>query len=477
MPSEFFLRSRRVITPDGLRPAMIHIQNGAVAAALNYEHNTDATPLEDLGDLVLMPGLVDMHVHLNEPGRTEWEGFETGTRAAAAGGVTTLVDMPLNSTPVTTTLTALQEKRKAASKKLWVDCGFHAGLVPGNSHELEAMIEAGVLGVKTFLAHSGIDDFPNATETDLRAAMPIIAKHGLPLLVHAELEHAPATAWPLHQISPKSHRPNDFENHGQAVVGTSNASPRSFQNYLASRPHAWELNALALMIKLCEECHCSVHIVHLSSSAAIPMLQHARAQGLPITVETCPHYLFFAAEEIPDGDTRFKCAPPIRERENREQLWAALKQGVIDFIASDHSPCPPEMKRLAEGDFQRAWGGIASLQFTLPVMWTAARQRGFSLFELSEWLCRRPAELVGLQGHKGAIAPGHDADFVVWNPEASFTLEASMIHHRHKLTPYEGRRLSGVVEKTFLRGDKVFARGNFVAAPAGGILMRPDNQT
>ncbi len=511
--SEFFLRSRRVVTPSGLRAAAIHIKDGVIVEVIYNEQALTQYPLEDFGELVVMPGLVDIHVHLNEPGRTEWEGFETGAQAAAAGGVTTLVDMPLNSTPVTTTTAALQEKRKAASKKLWVDCGLHAGLVPGNHHELEALIKAGVLGVKTFLVHSGIDDFPNATEADLRAAMPIIAKHGLPLLVHAEIETvpatawplhqtslqshntkesenlgqaevgtfeavkpAPATAWPLHQISRQSHGTKEFESLSQAVVGTYIANPRSYQTYLASRPPAWELEAIALMIKLCEEYHCRVHIVHLSSAAAIPMLRQARARGLPLTVETCPHYLFFTAEEIPDGDTRFKCAPPIRERDNRELLWAALQGGAIDFIASDHSPCPPKMKRLDEGDFMAAWGGIASLQFTLPVIWTAARQRGFSLFDLSEWLCRRPAEVVGLRGRKGAIAPGYDADFVVWNPEASFTLNASMIHHRHKVTPYEGREFYGVVEKTFLRGEKVYEQGNFKAEPAGKILVRFDNQ-
>ncbi len=451
MPTEFFLRSRRVITSEGARAAMIHVKDGVIVEVIEHEQASHDYPLEDVGDLIVMPGLVDIHVHLNEPGRAEWEGFETGTRAAAAGGVTTLVDMPLNSTPVTTTVTALQEKRKAASKKLWVDCGFHAGLIPGNHHELEALIQAGVLGVKTFWVHSGIDDFPNATEADLRVAMPIIAKHGLPLLVHAEI------ASPIH---------ND----------KSALDPRSYQAYLASRPQSWELEAIALMVKLCREYDCRAHVVHLSSAAALPMLRQARAEGLPLTIETCPHYLFFAAEEIPDGDTRFKCAPPIREAANREQLWAALKEGVIDFIASDHSPCPPEMKRLAEGDFQHAWGGIASLQFTLPVMWTAARLRGFSLFDLSEWLCRRPAELVGLKGRKGAIAHGYDADFVVWSPEASFTLEASMIHHRHKLTPYAGRKLFGVVDKTFLRGEKVYESGNFLAEPPGKILVRFDAQ-
>lgn len=443
MPNEFYLRSRRVVTSEGVRAAMLHIKDGVIARVLAHDAVAELHPLEEVGELVVMPGVIDTHVHLNEPGRTEWEGFETGTRAAAAGGVTTLVDMPLNSTPVTTTLAALHEKRKAASKKLWVDCGMYAGLVPGNAHELAALMEAGVLGVKTFLTHSGIDDFPNATEADLRAAMPMIAQHDLPLLVHAEISNARSV----------------YDN------------PRSYQTYLASRPHAWELEAVAMMIKLCEEYDCRVHIVHLSSAEAIPMLQRARAEGLPLTVETCPHYLFFSAEEIAEGDTRFKCAPPIREHKNRERLWQALREGVIDFIASDHSPCPPEMKRLEEGEFMRAWGGIASLQFTLPVMWTAARVRGCSLLDLSEWLCRRPAALIGLQNRKGVIAAGYDADFVVWNPEVSFTLDASMIHHRHKLTPYERRELFGVVEKTFLRGEKVYDSGGHNPYTRGILLL------
>ncbi len=493
MPNEFYLRSRRVVTSGGVRAAMLHIKDGVIARVMAHESNTDSHPLEDVGERVIMPGVIDAHVHLNEPGRTEWEGFETGTRAAAAGGVTTLVDMPLNSTPVTTTIAALQEKRKAASEKLWVDCGMYTGLVPGNHNELAALIQAGVLGVKTFLTHSGIEDFPNTTEADLRAAMPLIAQQGLSLLVHAEQNNSPLEGGQggVAHYHEEMKLMNAFENtplpplkggilrarsHGPTPMHAHIASPRSYQTYLASRPHAWELEAIALIIQLCEEYRCRVHIVHLSSAEAIPMLQQARAKGLPITVETCPHYLFFSAEEIAEGDTRFKCAPPIRERENRERLWQALREGVIDFIASDHSPCPPEMKQLENGDFMRAWGGIASLQFTLPVMWTAARERGFGLIDLSEWLCRRPAALVGLQNQKGAISPGYAADFVVWNPEASFTLTASMIHHRHKLTPYVGRELLGVVEKTFLRGEKIYEQGSFIAKPSGKILVRFDAQ-
>ncbi len=448
---DLILRSRRVVTPEGVRHASILVKAGAIVEVVDGDASLENCAIEDAGNLVVMPGLIDSHVHLNDPGHSDWEGFETGTKAAAAGGFTTLVDMPLNSLPVTTTVEALYAKVAAASGNQWVDCGFYAGLVPSNSRAIEPLIQAGVLGVKGFLIHSGLDEFPNASEIDLRAAMPAIARHGLPLLVHAELA-APA--------DPSS---NDV---------ARKYNPRSYADYLASRPPAWELAAIELLIKLCKEFQCRVHIVHLSAASAVPMLLEARRQSLPITVETCPHYLFFAAEEIFDGDTRFKCAPPIREKENREQLWEALKVGVIDFIASDHSPCPPEMKRLDDGDFQNAWGGIASLQFGLSVIWTAARQRGFSFYDLSEWMSRRPALFLGLHGRKGAIAKGYDADFVVWNPEATFTLSSEMIHHRHKVTPYTGQTLFGVVEKTFLRGIEIFERESFLLGPMGKTVLR-----
>jgi len=437
--------------PDGVRHAAILIKAGTIVDVVDGEVTMKNCAIEEVGDLVVMAGLVDTHVHLNDPGRSDWEGFETGTKAAAAGGITTLVDMPLNSTPVTTTVDALHQKIAAASGFQWVDCGFYAGLIPENKNAMAPLIDAGVLGVKTFLIHSGIDDFPNTTEADLRSAMPTIARHGLPLLAHAELNR---------------------DQSGDVDGNAENHDPRSYAAYLASRPRTWENEAVNLMIDLCREYRCRTHIVHLSSAEVLPALKKARQEGLPITVETCPHYLFFAAEEIPGGDTRFKCAPPIREKENREQLWTALQDGVIDFIASDHSPCPPKLKRLDTGDFQRAWGGIASLQFGLPVMWTAARKRGFSMAHLSEWMSRRPAAFVGLEGRKGAIAKGYDADFVVWNPEANFTLTSELIQHRHKITPYAGQTLFGVVEKTFLRGIEIYEGGSFLLGPMGKTLLR-----
>jgi len=444
--TDLALRSRRIVTPDGIRDGAVLIQGGRITDVVSREDIPKDWPVEDVGDSVLMPGLVDSHVHINEPGRTEWEGFETATRAAAAGGITTLVDMPLNSSPVTTTVEAFEQKLAAARGKLWVDCGFYAGLIPGNTAHLEPLIDTGVLGVKAFLVHSGIDDFPNATEADLRAGMPILARSGVPLLVHAECD-----------------------------LGTSPdlTDPRSYAAYVASRPKAWENEAIRLMVDLCNEYGCRTHIVHLSSGEAVSILRAARQDGLPLTVETCPHYLFFAAEDIPDGDTRFKCAPPIRERENCERLWQALREGVIDFVVSDHSPSLPSLKRLDEGDFQQAWGGIASLQLGLPIVWTAARGRGGSVSDVAEWMCRGPAHFLRLDHRKGTIESGKDADLVVWNPEEAFTVAPSMIQHRHHLTPYEGQTLHGVVERTFLRGVKVFESGQFLGSPVGRVVLRP----
>jgi allantoinase len=402
-----------------------------------------------------------------EPGRTEWEGFETATKAAAAGGITTLVDMPLNSLPVTTTLDALKTKLDAAEGKLFVDCGFHAGLIPGNADRLPALIDAGVLGVKAFLVHSGIDEFPNATEDDLRAEMPLIAQSGLPLLVHAEL---PSILHPDAVSRDEESEPHNY----QILPPTSRG--QNYGSYLSSRPRSWEQNAIELMIKLCREYNCRTHILHLSSADAVPALRNARAAGLPITVETCPHYLYFTGEEVPDGDTRFKCAPPIREQENRERLSQALSEGVIDFIVSDHSPCPPEMKCMTSGDFQKAWGGIASLQLGLSIVWTEARRRGCTIENIAAWMSRRPAELVGLDNRKGAISPGFDADLVVWNPDQEFNVTTDKLFHRHKITPYQDRMLAGTIEQTYVRGTRVFHNGEITGQPTGSLLTRHSHE-
>lgn len=429
------------MTPDGIRHGVILIRDGVIDGVADSE--PPGVPVDDAGDLVLMPGLVDSHVHINEPGHTDWEGFETATKAAAAGGVTTVVDMPLNCLPVTTSSEALGAKLARAAGKLWVDCGFYGGLVPESRDSLTPLAEAGVLGFKAFLCHSGLDEFPNVSEEDLRRAMPAIARAGVPLLVHCEL------------ISKK----------GSPGI----SRPTSYQEYLLSRPPSWESDAVDLMIRLSKEFFCKVHIVHVSSSDVIPALQKARRDGIAVTAESCPHYLCFASEEIDDGDTRFKCAPPIRDRENRERLWEALRTGVIDCVVSDHSPCPPDLKA---GDFQSAWGGISSLQFGLPVIWTQAMKRGFSIPDVAKWMCRNPAELAGLSGRKGVISPGYDADLVAWDPEGEVFVDSTEIHHRHKVTPYDGMSLTGKVFHTYVRGHKVFDDGAHVGEPRGRVLTR-----
>jgi len=418
----FAIRSTRVLVDGQLRPATVVVREGRIEAISDLAPT--GIPLQDVGDRVLMSGLVDTHVHINEPGRTEWEGFETATRAAAAGGITTVVDMPLNCIPVTTTAAALEIKKRAAAPRLWVDCGFWGGVVPGNAGELEQMVADGICGFKAFLCHSGIDDFPNASEADLRKAMPILARAGVPLLVHAELDLG---------------APSD------------DRAPQSYARYLASRPKKWEDEAIALMIRLVRETGCRVHIVHLSSATALPMLAGARAEGLPITVETCPHYLCLTAEEVPDCDTAYKCAPPIREAENRDLLWKGLSDGIIDFVISDHSPCTPHLKLPERGDFIEAWGGIASLQLGLSTVWTEAAKRGFSIPDLHRWMSKAPAAFLG-RAEKGRIEPGADADLVAWDPDATWTIAEGDIHHRHKVTPYIGRTVRGRVHATWLRG-------------------------
>ncbi|OUJ74625.1 allantoinase AllB [Hymenobacter crusticola] len=442
---ELAIKSTRTITPTGLQAALVLLADGRIADVMPIDTVVDC-PVLDVQDLALLPGVIDPHVHINEPGRTEWEGFNTATRAALAGGLTTLVDMPLNSAPVTTSVANLEQKLAATRGQLHTNCGFWGGIVPGNAGEVEGLIARGVLGFKAFLTHSGIDDFPNATEQDLRQVMPILARHGLPLLVHCELTTDDNT-WKL-------------------------SDKRSYQNYLASRPKSWEDEAVALMIRLCEEYNCPTHIVHLSSSNSIAPIAAAKANGLPLTVETGQHYLFFSAEDIQDGQTQFKCAPPIRERANNDQLWDALQAGIIDFVATDHSPAPPDLKQLESGDFTTAWGGIASLQLALPVLWTAAQPRGATLSDLARWLSENPAKLIGQAHCKGKIAKGYDADLVVLNANQSFRVTADLIHHKHNVSPYIGQELRGVVEHTFLKGKSVYQRPTFAQLHQGEIITR-----
>ncbi len=441
--------SKRIITPGGVVNGVIIIENSRIVDVTKELPSGDFA-IEDVGDYVVMAGIIDPHVHINEPGRTDWEGFNTATKAALAGGLTSLIEMPLNASPVTTTVDAFDKKISACfdettgKSKLHVNCGFWGGIIPGNENEIEGLIDKGVFGFKAFLTHSGIDEFPNVTDYDLRKAMPLIAKYNLPILVHCEL------------ITGK--------------VETDKPS-RQYQNYLRTRPKKWEDDAIALMIRLCEEFNCKTHIVHLSADTSIDQLIKAKQRGLPLSVETCQHYLYFNAEDILDGKTEYKCAPPIRNKENNENLWEALKDGLIDFVATDHSPAPPALKETESGDFMKAWGGISSIQFSLPALWTVAKKHGCTLSDISRWLCENPARLPSLNS-KGKIEKGFDADLTIWDPETKFVVKAEDIYHRHKLTPYLGEELYGVVKQTWLGGEKIFDKENFMNLHEGRILFK-----
>ncbi len=443
---KFALCSRQVITPAGVSHAAVIVRGGTIQAVVPPGDIPQDCPTEDLEHLVIAPGVVDANVHVNEPGRADWEGFQTATAAAAAGGITTLVDMPLHSSPATTSVAALAEKRAAATGQCYVDVGFYGGLAPAQTQHIAPLIEAGVMGIKTYLCPSGSTELPLSTVHEFHTAMPLLAEAGVPLLVHSEL---PSGRFPV------------------------TSDRRSYAQYQESRPMAWELDAIALVIGLCRRYHCPVHILHLSSAEGVDMVEWAVDEGLPLTVETCPHYLHFAAEQIAAGDTRFKCVPPIRGEQNREQLWRALQRGLIDTISSNHSPCPPAMKQLETGEFTTAWGGIAALQFTLPAVWTGAAARGIKLGNLAIWLSQRPAKVVGLEASKGQIAAGFVADLAIWDPNASFPVTTDIIRHRHRLTPYEGESLQGVVRRTYVRGQLVYQDGQLVGSPQGKLLERP----
>ncbi len=445
-----------MVLPNGIQEAVVMLNEGLIVDVLSSLPAGNNFQLIELGNKLLMPGVIDPHVHINEPGRTEWEGFDTATKAALAGGITTLVDMPLNSSPVTTTAKAFDEKMLAAQNKLHTNVGFWGGLIPGNENEIEPLIQKGVLGFKAFLTHSGIDDFPNASEEELRMAMPIIAKYNLPLLVHCELTDSEKIT------------NNEF---GITNIEEPATRNNSYVNYLNSRPKKWEDDAIAMMIRLCEEFNCRTHIVHLSSADSIEQIVKAKQKGLPLTVETGQHYLYFNAEDIKDGQTQFKCAPPIREKENNDKLWQALKDGVIDFVATDHSPATPNLKEIESGNFIKAWGGIASIQFALPVLWTAAKKRNCTFSNIAKWLCENPAKLIGKENSKGKIEKGFDADLIVVDDEKTFIVTENSIHHKHKVTPYLNEELYGVVEQTYLTGEKVFDNGNFIQPGFGKILF------
>ncbi len=444
---DLVVSSGRVITPEGERPGAVVVAQGRITAIVPPGEAPAAAAVVDAGDAALLPGVVDTHVHINEPGRTEWEGFATATRAAAAGGVTTVVDMPLNSIPATTTAAALDAKARAAAGQAIVDYGFWGGVVPGNLEDLAPLSAAGVLGFKCFLVPSGVDEFPHVTESDLVPAMRRLAELDQVLLAHAELPG------PISQAAGRG------------------GDPRRYVTWLEARPRTAELEAIDLILLLSLETGCRVHIVHLACAAALDRIDRARLAGARVTVETCPHYLTFASEDIPDGGTAFKCAPPLRERENLETLWDGLRRGGIDLVASDHSPAPPALKHLDTGDFLAAWGGIASLEVSLAAVWTGARQRGLGLQALAHWMSEGPARLAGL-GRKGRLAPGCDADFVVFEPDATWTVDAGRLHQRHPVTPYAGLALRGKVRRTFLRGVCVYDDGRFSGPPDGTWLRR-----
>jgi allantoinase len=438
-----FVAARAVL--DGAeRPCTVAVRDGRVAAVLAPDAPFVARETVRLADgEVLLPGLVDTHVHLNEPGRTEWEGFDTGTRAAAAGGVTTVIDMPLNSVPPTTTVAGLERKRECAAAQAHVDVGFWGGAVPGNAGELAALHEAGVFGFKCFLVDSGVPEFPPVRPADLSAAMAETARLGALLIAHAE--------------------------DADVIAAAPAPGGRSYPAYLRSRPDAAEVRAIERLLAEARATGGRLHVVHLTTAEALEALRAARAEGVDVSVETCPHYLAIVAEAIEAGATQFKCAPPIRDAKNCERLWDALTSGEIGMIVSDHSPCTPDLKCRDSGDFAAAWGGIASLELGLPVVWTAARARGRGLPDVIRWMASAPADLVGLT-RKGRIAVGADADLVVFDPDAEFVVDASQLHQRNPVSPYAGRRLAGVVRQTWLRGERVDGAGS----TASGRLLERD---
>ncbi|MGC4983455.1 allantoinase AllB [Streptomyces sp. DT193] len=441
--AELVLRSTRVITPEGTRAASVAVAGGKITAVLPYDAEVPpGARSEDVGDDVVLPGLVDTHVHVNDPGRTEWEGFWTATRAAAAGGITTLIDMPLNSLPPTTTVGHLRTKQDVARSKAHIDVGFWGGALPGNVEDLRPLHDAGVFGFKAFLSPSGVEEFPELDQDRLARSLAEIAGFGGLLIVHAED--------PLH------------------LAAAPQKGGRKYADFLASRPRDAEDTAIANLVAQAKRLDARVHVLHLSSSDALPLIAAAKADGVRITVETCPHYLTLTAEEVPDGASEFKCCPPIREAANQDLLWQALADGTIDCVVTDHSPSTADLKT---DDFATAWGGISGLQLSLSAVWTEARRRGHDLEDVVRWMSSRTARLVGLGDRKGAIAAGHDADFAVFAPDETFTVDPAALQHRNRVTAYAGRTLSGVVKSTWLRGERVVAEGRFTE-PTGQLLVR-----
>jgi len=445
--TEFLLHSSRCFVDGRLVEATLHIKEGKIYKVYSGLHAEKHVTLYEYGDLLVIPGVIDAHVHINEPGREDWEGFDTATRSAAIGGITTLIEMPLNASPVTTNLDAFELKKQAAQNKLHVNCGFYGGVIPENTktNDIESLIKAGVFGIKGFLTHSGIDEFPNVSKEDLEAIAPVLHKYDIPLLLHCELTDT-----------------------NIPVVNDT----KSYQEYLTSRPPHWETNAIELALSIQEKYDIHVHIVHLATSKGLKPIQEHKKKTDKLTVETCPHYLFFSAEEIPDAAPIYKCAPPIREKFNNELLWQAVDKGEIDFISSDHSPAPPERKQLESGDFFKAWGGISGLQYTLCVMNSISKKQDMDIEKLIPLITSNPAQFLGIGHRKGYLKEGYDADITVWDDTQSFILTEQKILHKHKATPYINQKMQGIVEHTFVNGVQVVENRKLKALNKGQLLLK-----
>ncbi len=442
---EQLIYSTKCWIKTSFQEATIHIKASKIYQIYTGKKEKATIPFINCNDAIVMPGIIDAHVHINEPGRTHWEGFETATKAAAKGGVTSLIEMPLNSNPVTTNAKAFQIKKEATKEKLHVNCGFYGGVIPNNEKDIEKLIQEGVFGIKGFLTHSGIDEFPNITKADLEKIAPILAKYDLPLLLHCELSDSNV---------PK------VEN------------PKSYKEYLTSRPDCWEVNAIKLALEVQKKYDIKVHIVHLATAKGFEIINKQKETTDKLTVETCPHYLYFNAEEIPEASPIYKCAPPIREKSNRDKLWKGLLNNEFNFLGSDHSPAPPEIKKIKEGNYFEAWGGIAGLQFTLPVIWTAGLEYGLTLAQMIPLLTEKPAKFLGLETSKGKLKVGFDADICVWNPSESFKVTTEIIEHKHKATPYINRQLKGKIMHTFVNGNHVVENGRLNILKGGKLLVK-----
>jgi allantoinase len=442
---EFLIYSNRCFVKKQLIGATLHIKGKNIFKIYDGKKKLHGIPFLDYENRIVMPGIIDAHVHINEPGREDWEGFDTATRAAAIGGITTLIEMPLNASPVTTTVDAFVLKQNTSKDKLHVNCGFYGGTIPSNTDDIEALIKSGVFGIKGFLAHSGIDEFPNVSQSDLEKIAPILKKYDIPLLLHCELTD---------------------ENVPDVV------NPKSYREYLNSRPQHWETNAIDVALEIQEKFDVKVHIVHLSASKGIERINQRKSLTDKLTVETCPHYLFFNAEEIPDASPIYKCAPPIRERKNNDLLWKNLLNGGFNFLGSDHSPAPPERKQLESGDFFKAWGGISGVQFTLPVLYSSGKKRGLTIEKLIPLLTENPANFLGLDTEKGKLKEGYDADITVWDDSEELKITRESIEHKHKATPYMNEILFGKVIHTFVNGVQVVENSELKKLNEGKLLLK-----